>query len=290
MGKKFTRFIALMLCVATCLTAHQATALQSSSPLAIDQRIKTYIYNKDEIYIYTGHYRYQSSIIFEPGEEIVTITMGDTLGWQIVTNGNRLFLKPISPEASTNMTLLTTKRQYLFELYAEEAEDIRDEELTFIARFVYPQSQETGFIGEDTFRTYAADNNSSSSANDSPLSILSLNEEEINRNYSFSGSATVAPLEIFDDGEFTYLEFRDKNAQLPAIFKVHKDGSESLINFRILGNYIVIEQVSQQFTLRKGIDIACVFNESDPLQRTDLVIEDDSDDEDDDDGWFFGLF
>lgn len=275
--KTLLNAITAIFTVATVLFSVQAHALQTSTPHAIDSRIKTYVYNRDDVYIYTGHYRYQSSIIFEADEEIVTITMGDTLGWQMVPSGNRLFLKPISPEATTNMTLLTNKRQYLFELYAEEAEDIRDEELTFIARFVYPDSSNgSGFIGEDTLRSFGVANTGGSSDDAIQGGVLAIPEEEINRNYSFSGNAGIAPLEIFDDGEFTYLEFRGKNAELPAIFKVLSDGNESLVNYRIEGPYLVIEQVAQQFTLRKGVDVACVFNESDPLERTDIIIEEDS--------------
>jgi len=254
--------VLLLIVLLSVLLPMQAHSLQKSMPLATDNRLRTYIYNPDDIYIYTGYYRYQSSIIFARDEEILTVTMGDTLGWQMIPQGHRLFLKPISPEANTNMTILTSRREYNFELYADEAEDIRDEEMTFTARFTYPKE-----IGEADLFIYGGDDDESSDE------IANIPEEEINRNYSFSGSNLVVPLSIFDDGEFTFFEFKDKNAELPSIFSVDKHGNEELVNYRIKGNYMVVEKVVQQFTLRKGIDIACIFNESNPLR----IIEEEDD-------------
>ena len=271
--KKFikSKKILLMIILSSVLLPMQAYSLQKSTPLATDNRLRTYIYNPNDIYVYTGYYRYQSSIIFALDEEILTVTMGDTLGWQMIPQGNRLFLKPISPEANTNMTILTNKREYLFELYADEAEDIRDEEMTFTAKFIYPNE-----ISEAALFTFGSDDDDERNED-----IANIAEEEINRNYSFSGSSDVAPLQIFDDGEFTFFEFKDKNAELPAIFSVDRFGNEELVNFRVKGNYLVIEKVVQQFTLRRGVDITCIFNEANPLRVVDL---------DDDDDKFLGLF
>ena len=55
--------------------------------------------------------------------------------------GNRLFIKPTEQDATTNMTLITNKRIYLFELHAEDTlkTGVEDKEhLTWILRFIYP--------------------------------------------------------------------------------------------------------------------------------------------------------
>jgi len=83
-----------------------------------------------------------------------------------------------------------------------------------------------------------------------------------NFSYTIAGSEDVAPIRIFDDGEFTYFEFRDKNAEVPAFYNVDAKGNEALINYRTRGDYIVVERVARRFTLRHGIDIVCVFNEA----------------------------
>ena len=73
------------------------------------------------------------------------------------------------------------------------------------------------------------------------------------------------PIKIFDDGEFTYMQFRDKNMEIPAIFAVDENLRESMVNFKLdpsNSNLIIIEQVFQKLTLRSGKKIVCVFNEA----------------------------
>jgi type IV secretion system protein VirB9 len=73
---------------------------------------------------------------------------------------------------------------------------------------------------------------------------------------------TLYPMKIFDDGEFTYFEFKEKGGVIPAIFLVDNNNYESLINFRMVGNYLVMEAISSRFTMRNGSDVVCVFNEN----------------------------
>ena len=41
-----------------------------------------------------------------------------------------------------------------------------------------------------------------------------------------------------------------------------KKGNEAIVNYQVVDNYIVLEMVASQLTLRYGEEIACVFNES----------------------------
>lgn len=227
--------------------ASPAYATKEARPQKLDHRVRTIMYQPDQVYKFVGHYRFQSSIEFEQGEEIATISMGDSAGWMINPSGNRLFLKPVEQDATTNVTLITNKRTYLFELHAAEAGSIDDEDMVFIMRFVYP--------GEDsaaTVKTYL---------DAVPLPDVEKNPGKYNFNYTISGSDRIAPLRIFDDGEFTYFEFKDKNADIPAFFLVDSEGKEAIVNFRTRGNFIVIERVAPRYTLRHGSDIVCVFND-----------------------------
>lgn len=230
--------------------ASTAIAIREARPTPIDSRIRVIVYNPDDVFKYTGYYGYQASIELSKNEEIVSISMGDTTAWQIVPAGNRIFIKPIEQDATTNMTLITNKRTYFFELYAEETTDIRDPDLVFNVRFIYPDEEE-----EETLKTYTT----TSSGPDLT------HPENYNFNYSISGSEEVAPIKIFDDGEFTYLQFRDKNAELPAIFAVDETLRESLVNYRLAAdntNMVILEHVFQKLSLRLGKKIVCVFNES----------------------------
>ena len=146
------------------------------------------------------------------------------------------------------MTVITSAHTYLFELHARETDDIEDQNMVFVMRFVYPGSE-----GGDAVSHYL---------DSVPSPDLENNPEKYNFNYTIAGSDEVAPIRIFDDGEFTFFQFRNKNADVPAFFMVDNQGNESIINYRTRGDYIVIERVAGKFTLRHGTDIVCVFNET----------------------------
>jgi type IV secretion system protein VirB9 len=225
-------------------------AIRESRPTPVDSRIRVMVYNPDDVFKFTGYYNYQASIELAKEEEVVSISMGDTTGWQVVPAGNRIFIKPIETDATTNMTLITNKRTYLFELYAEEANDIRDPEMVFNLRFIYPDEEE-----EEHIRNY-------STASVGPDLT---HPEKYNFNYSISGQEEIAPIKIFDDGEFTYLQFRDKNADLPAIFAVDEELRESMVNYRLSTDnksLIIIEHVFQKLSVRHGKKVVCIFNEA----------------------------
>jgi type IV secretion system protein VirB9 len=226
-------------------------AIRESRPTPTDSRIRIMIYNPDDVFKYTGYYGYQASIELSKSEEIVSISMGDTTAWQIVPSGNRIFIKPMEQDATTNMTLITNKRTYFFELYAEETSDIRDPNMVFNVRFIYPDDEE-----EENLKNF------SSNASSAPDLA---HPEKYNFNYSISGNEEIAPIKIFDDGEFTYLQFRDKNAELPTVFAVDDELRESMVNYRLSSentNMVILEQVFHKLSIRLGKKIVCVFNEA----------------------------
>ena len=226
-------------------------AIRESRPTPIDSRIRVMVYNPNDVFKFTGYYGYQASIELAKSEEIVSISMGDTTSWQVVPATNRIFIKPMEQDATTNMTLITNKRTYFFELYAEETKDIRDPGMIFNVKFLYPDEEEEDYI-------------QTSSTNSSSGPDLS-HPENFNFHYSISGNEEIAPIKIFDDGEFTYLQFREKNNEIPGVFAVDKDLRESMVNFHLdpnNNNMVIIEQVFQKLTLRAGNKIVCIFNES----------------------------
>lgn len=108
--------------------------------ITTDNRIKTYIYNPNEVYLLVLHYGFQSHIEFGKGEEINTISLGDSYAWKISPLGNRLFIKPLEKNIRTNMTIITSKRTYQFDLVAKNIEEDEDErDLVYVIRFYYPK-------------------------------------------------------------------------------------------------------------------------------------------------------
>jgi type IV secretion system protein VirB9 len=87
--------------------------------------------------------------------------------------------------------------------------------------------------------------------------ISNIDRANINLDYSFAGSAELRPIKVFDDGNKTFFQFAKKT---PAIFGVNSDYTETLKNFRKEGEYVVVDGVSSQFTLRDGNVHTCIFN------------------------------
>ncbi|WP_353284615.1 P-type conjugative transfer protein VirB9 [Wolbachia endosymbiont (group A) of Lasioglossum fulvicorne] len=258
--------IGLLFAVLLFLCGSDALAKQEPRSIAGDNHIKVINYNPQAIHKYTGFYGYQSSILFEPGEVIQNLSMGDSTGWQLLPQGNRLFIKPIDDIADTNATIITNKRVYYFELHAEEATGLDDPKLAYEVRFLYPL-----FSSDEIYTTNNGDILEQASHTIIPdINDIEVVKKGLNFNYSIShvkGGQSIIPIKVFDDGKFTYLQFNKINSDFPAVFMVDSAGYESLVNFRTVDNYLIIERVSSVFTLRNGSSTVCLFNENMPFKK-----------------------
>ncbi|MEY3106032.1 MAG: Type secretion system protein virB9 precursor, partial [Pseudomonadota bacterium] len=91
MNKYKLLFFILYICAQFCCL-NTAYAIRESKPTAIDSRIRIMVYNPDDVFKYVGYYGYQASIELSQGEAVETISMGDTVAWQVVPSGNRIFI------------------------------------------------------------------------------------------------------------------------------------------------------------------------------------------------------
>lgn len=66
-------------------------------------------------------------------------------------------------------------------------------------------------------------------------------------------------IDIFDDGKYTYFKYNREKAlsKFPYPYKV-VDGYDNPINSRVVGNYIIAEDVNSKWTLRLGEEYVCV--------------------------------
>lgn len=74
-------------------------------------------------------------------------------------------------------------------------------------------------------------------------------------------SEDIVPTLVFDDGRFTYFRFPG-NREVPAVFHVLGDGSESLVNTRMQGDLLVVDRVSRRLMLRAGSAVVGVWNDA----------------------------
>ena len=90
-----------------------------------------------------------------------------------------------------------------------------------------------------------------------------------NSSYSIAegeGSDDIVPTLVFDDGRFTYLRFPG-NREIPAVFHVLGDGSETLVNTRMEDDLLVVDRVSRRLMLRAGSAVVGIWNDAFDLRR-----------------------
>lgn len=252
--------IALIGVIISALAITPVHAGKSARSGSKDPRVKTFTYSENEVYKIKGHYGFSSVLEFSSKERVETISIGDSEAWQIVkpNRPNILFIKPLEQNAETNMTVLTNKHIYTFELSAGKAASHHSSDLSFRLKFIYP--------GETDIKL-ANIGSMSSGSNYTPFSAVPA--ADWNFDYSYSGSKRLRPEKVFDDGDFTYFQFKDFDV-MPAIFSVDEKGSESLVNYNIQGQYLVVTKIGRQFTLRDGKTATCIFNETYPAPETGI--------------------
>lgn len=217
------------------------SGVAAASPL--DPRIRVVAYDPDHIVRLTGYTGYQTTIEFGDAERIETVAVGDSAGWQITPNAgaNLLFVKPVGISRPTNMTIVTNRRRYNFELVSRSGLKVEANSVTYALRFAYPEKPAAAAQVEEA-----------------PL--IATPPEQWNRAYSYDGATTNVPEEVFDDGHATYFRFA-KDMPTPAIFVVSPDAGESLVNSAVRGPYVVVEQVGQKLVLRQGKAVTNIYND-----------------------------
>jgi type IV secretory pathway VirB9-like protein len=106
-----------------------------------DSRIKILKYSASDIFTIYTLYGYQTNIEFANGEEVQTISVGDRSLWQIIPSANRLFIRPMDDNVSTNMTVITNLRTYQFDIKSGSGSIDNNPRMVYVARFTYPDKK-----------------------------------------------------------------------------------------------------------------------------------------------------
>jgi type IV secretion system protein VirB9 len=238
------RIFALAL-LTSCFLATTAIAEEAPSPGPLDNRIRYVEYKPDEVVRVDASYGASTMVVFGKDEKIETIAAGDPLAWKVEPNkqGNVLFLKPVEKRANANLNVITNKHQYVFLLTSAVLPTKRQ---TYKIVFRYPdENGENNALLEEAKERAAKPN------------LANLDVANTNSEYGYKGSSLLKPVVAFDDGKKTFFRFQ---GEVPAIYSVDSNRNESLVNFRREGDFFVVDKVNFQWTLRNGVEQACVFN------------------------------
>ncbi len=249
-----------------------SSASFSQIPITTDSRIRTLVYNPNEVYELKFYYNYQSFIEFSEDEDIEMISVGEAFAWRLTPAGKRLFIRPLEIAAHTNMTIITNKRTYHFDIRSSEFNGKADEDLVYTIRFFYPQIGQPLPIppqlampnpGAKIIQAITKTPFPGARIDEDLPNILERNPEEgeLNFNYSFAGqSDNINPLKVYDNNNETLLQFSNNNLVIPSISIVGQDGSERGVEYFIRDDYVVVQEIAAQFTLRLADSLICVYN------------------------------
>ena len=219
-----------------------ALALLSSAAVsaAPDNRIRTLAYDANQIVRIMGKPGIQSTIEFAPDERIENVAVGDSSAWQITPNrrASLLFVKPLNAHSRTNMTVVTDKRTYMFDLVAGG----KGAAAMYALKFSYPHDK-TAEAPKAVEQAAAAQATTPTPA--------ALTADRLHFDWNTKGNSKLLPSRVFDDGSSLYLAW-NKDAPLPAILTQSEDRKEGPVNYRMSGEYIVISPIPANLVLRYG--------------------------------------
>ncbi|MBX7526093.1 TrbG/VirB9 family P-type conjugative transfer protein [Qipengyuania vesicularis] len=220
----------------------------AATPALADSRLQEVTYDESEVFTLHGRVNVQASIIFGDDETIENVAIGNSSTWQVTPNkrANMLFVKPLDPRASTNLTVVTSKRTYLFDLVASPTA-----KPVYVLRFDYPADP------AETTDTPQASQLAEAEQPADPFA--SVDPSDLNFAWSGEGSASLLPDRAFDDGEATFLTW-PTGRDVPAILRTNSKGEEGPVNYTVRGDTIVIDGVPRRLVLRAGEDSAVLIN------------------------------
>ena len=177
-----------------------------------------------------------ATTISTQGEErIEAVIAGDSNAFAIETAGNRRAVS-ILPEynaGTSSLTVVTSAGSYHFVVRPANSELY---ESAIYGVVIYEND------GEEEGFAYA----------------------DVNFAYTYRGNEDLRPLRVFDDGKHTYFQFPD-HIKTPAIFDVNEKREETLINYHVENDYVIVQKIGRQFTLRDGDKVLCIYNKAYPV-------------------------
>ena len=204
-------------------------------------------YDPAKVYRVEGKPKVQATIRFGDDEAIENVAVGDSNAWQITPNkrANLLFVKPLLARASTNMTVVTDKHTYLFDLVASPTA-----QPLYVLSFKYPDPPKPKIDASAQL---------AQAAGADPEKVAVPDPALLNFAWAKFGNAKLLPANVFDDGEATFLSWPE-GREVPAILITNSAGTEGPVNFAVRGDTIVVEGVPAKIVLRSGKNMAILTN------------------------------
>ena len=239
--------------------ADPAMRVNQANSAARMQPVRDGFINAMQVYPFVDGALYQvyaspgqiTDIALQPSEQLVgsgPVAAGDTVRWVIgdtesgasASRQVHILIKPTRSDLMSNLVINTDRRTYHMEL--------RSTEKTYMASvsWQYPQDQLIALRRQNAEALAAQ-----------PVAA-SVDLSNVNFRYEVTGdSAPWRPLRAFDDGRQVFIEFPRgiSQGEMPPLFVVGPQGETSeLVNYRVRGNYMIVDRLFAAAELRFGSD------------------------------------
>ncbi|TCG08604.1 conjugal transfer protein TrbG [Paraburkholderia steynii] len=253
----------------------QRTAINGPYSAPDDASLVVYDYDPDYSYPVLVRTSQETHLVFAPDEEVVGVYLSDTgkrwLQHTAITKRD-VFIEARLPGLENAATIITSRRRYELDLRSSDDGKVYhrvswhylDTDTQMAARDVSPFGTE--YPGNVPSSKTAAASDSALPEGQTVLGRVGADGPHIaldhaNFDYRVEGHASFAPVIVFDDGRFTYLQLPHQ-AELPAILLMDDKSEAEIASFLPLGNdfYEVQQTVPYGLLLKRGKEEVRIFN------------------------------
>lgn len=242
-----------------------------------DPRLREVTYDADAVVTVPVKRGVVTLVVLDPEESIAEVAVGlggdcakAEAAWCIAAQpgGRHLFVKPKSTASAANtLAVVTDRRTHSFRFVVLAEGDPRQPVYRLVVKAPRPPVMARTAV-RDGLALQALPLLPPVPPPPSPQQViaerLQAKAHVLNTSYAIAegkGSEDIVPAMVFDDGRFTYFRFPG-NREVPAVFHVLGDGSETLVNSRMEDDLLVVDRVSQRLMLRAGSAVVGVWNEA----------------------------
>ncbi len=214
--------------------------------------------NAIQVYPYTPGSLYQvytapdqvTDIALERGERLTSVSAGDTNRWTVGdtvsglgTNEQvHILVRPMAANLSTNAVITTTRRTYYLDLKS----------------FVGTYMAAVSWRHPHTIKNILTPTANKTRVRQPKFKIANIipNADNMRFDYDIKGDTpNWRPIRVFDDGKKVFIQFPKSVSvsEAPPLFVTDKKGKKSkLVNYRVRGEYYIVDRLFDAAELRLG--------------------------------------
>ncbi|MEN1941073.1 TrbG/VirB9 family P-type conjugative transfer protein [Luteimonas sp. MJ246] len=231
-----------------------ATPVAGAQPVSATPQVDVYEYVPDGVYPVRTALGITTQLELDPAEDILDFSTGFSTGWDLIRRGNVFYLRPRGADVDTNMLVRTQSHSYIFELKVVASdwtslEQARRAGVQYKIAFSYPADASFAPPVDEVV--------------DAGQSVVLDRDRSYHFDYDVSArraSPWLVPMNVYDDGRFTYLRMGAQAAlpsgNFPAVFaRRRRDGEDFVVNTTVEGDVLVVHGTYPYLVMRHGRDV-----------------------------------